>query len=209
MIRDKAPSRFTAATFRMVLATGVILLIIGIATSYGFGIKLLHEYAIEVSHKKIDALASNSNIQTLQKLDQQLISYKDALQKAESLKISGEFPEFRIVEEVQSVAKQNGIGISSYNYGAAGDTTTADTGISTTTPGAAPIAGSTQSTSDKISLTLNIASPVSYKDLLQFLYDVEHHIPKMELDGIDISPAGAGNGMVSVQAVSIQMYVRK
>lgn len=209
MIRDKAPSRFTAATFRMVLATGVVLLIIGIAAGYGFGIKLLHEYAIEVSHKKVDALASNSNIQTLQKLDQQLTSYKDALQKAESLKISGEFPEFRIVEEVQSVAKQNSIGISSYNYGGAGDTTAADTGTSTPTPGATPIAGSTQSTGDKISLTLNIASPVGYKNLLQFLYDVEHHIPKMELDGIDISPAGAGNGTVSVQAVSIQMYVRK
>ncbi|HCZ28791.1 TPA: hypothetical protein DHU97_03555 [Candidatus Saccharibacteria bacterium] len=193
----------------MVLATGVVLLIIGIAAGYGFGIKLLHEYAIEVSHKKVDALASNSNIQTLQKLDQQLTSYKDALQKAESLKISGEFPEFRIVEEVQSVAKQNGIGISSYNYGGAGDTTTADTGISTTTPGAAPVAGSTQSTSDKISLTVNLVSPVSYKNLLQFLYDVEHHIPKMELDGISISPAGAGNDMVSVQAVSIQMYARK
>lgn len=203
----KDTSTFSATNFRILLSAGVLIIAIGIAIGYSFGIQQLRGYAVEVSHKKVDAAASNGNIQSLQKLDQQLTGYQDVLKKAESLKITSEFPEFRIVEEVQSVARKNGITISSYSYGSGGDSTaTSDTSSS---PTGTPAATTTPTASGTISLTVNISSPVNYKKLLQFIYDVEHHIPKMEISGVSISPSTGGSDSVSTEALSIQMYVTK
>ena len=211
MKSSEKPSRFSATTFRTVLISSVVILAIGVGIGFGFGIQLLKKYAVDVSHKKVDATASSGNIQNLQKMNEQLSSYKDALEKADSLKITSAFPLFRIIDEVKTVAHESGVTISSYNYGS-GSTEGASSGSSATTSPTSSegttTATPTQSTNNgTISLTVNLESPISYRKLLQFVYAVEHHIPKMEVDGVNISPHSTGS--VSVEALSIQMYVNQ
>jgi|GEM_PF-948911 len=190
-----------AHTFRIILI--VLMLIITAAGSVGlsYALRTMKTFAIEVSHKKIDATASNGNIQALEKTQDYLDTNRDVLEKIGLLRSSSEFPEFRVVDEVRDIATKNNIQIQSFSYGTEAATTQApaSTTPSPTTP--APVASG--SSGNLISLSVTLSSP-NYLDFLQFTYDIEQHLPKMKISGIGMS---AANGSVNVDPLTVQMYI--
>lgn len=190
-----------AHTFRIVLI--ILMFIITAAGSVGlsYALRSMKTFATEVSHKKIDATASNGNIQALEKTQDYLDTNRDVLEKVGLLRSTSEFPEFRVVDEVRDIATKNNIQIQSFSYGteAAVAQAPASTAPSSTTP--APVAGG--SGGNLISLNVTLSSP-SYLDFLQFTYDIEQHLPKMKISGIGMS---AANGSVNVDPLTVQMYI--
>jgi hypothetical protein len=53
-----------------------------------------------------------------------------------------------------------------------------------------------------IALSVTFTSP-SYLDFLQFTYDIEQHLPKMKIQGIDVSSSGA-----SIAPLNVEMYIQ-
>ena len=194
-----------AHTFRIILF--VLMLILTLAGAFGlsYGLRTMKAYAVEVSHKKVDATASNGNISALEKTQDYLDTNRDVLEKIGLLRSSSEFPEFRVVDEVRDIASKNNILIQSFSYGT-GTAATSQAPASTTP--AAPTSGATTPTTTStggnlISLTVTLNSP-SYLDFLQFTYDIEQHLPKMKISGIGMS---AANGSVNVDPLTVQMYI--
>ncbi|MDB5165688.1 MAG: hypothetical protein JWM00_578 [Candidatus Saccharibacteria bacterium] len=188
-----------ARSLRIILLIAMLVIFAGSAFSLGFALKSMKTYAIEVSHEKIDATASNGNIQALEKTQEYLDNNKDVLEKIGLLKSTSEFPEFTVVDEVRSIAARNNIQIQNFSYGTESATAQAPASAAApTTP--APAA----STSGKvIALTVTLSAS-NYLDFMQFTYDLEQHLPKMKINGISITGSDTG---VNIAPLTVEMYI--
>ena len=211
-----------ATMLRLLLSISIPVVVALASAGFLFGLGILKGYAVEVSHKKVDAEASNGKIKALEKTKDELDRNSDVLNKIGLLKSDSEFPEFRIVDEIKKIAANNNLIIDSFTYAnsaASAGETPATGGVAAPTGGAAvtpatPAAGAT-SGAKTVSLSVTLKSPLSYEDFLQFTYDIEQNLPKMKLTGITIS-TGSGQTtenktsdptQVSVGAITIEMYV--
>lgn len=221
--------RFNAVALRAVLAI-MILLIFGLAgVGFTFAQQKLLAYAKDISHKKADAEASNNTINSLRNMEQKLNSNQAISQKINELRAVSEFPEFEIVDQIREIAARNNIAISSFSYGSS-DQGSAE-GVTGTTPPAAatPPAATAQPTTPgaaananagkTISLTVNLASPVEYGNYLQFIYDIEQNLPKMQVEGVGVRMGGSSSDSegqsetsnqsgLSVDPLVIKMYLK-
>lgn len=208
-----------ATLLRTLLFVSILVVTLIASAGFLFGLGIIKGYAVEVSHKKVDAEASNGNIQALERIKKELGENSDILNKVSLLKSDSQFPEFRIVDEIRKIAANNNLTIDSFTYAdSATATGTAPATGSTTTPPATtttPPAG-TSVGPKTVSLSVTLKSPITYSNLLQFTYDIEQNLPKMKLTGISVS-AGAGSqsgdqsasdpNQVSIQPITIEMYI--
>lgn len=200
-----------AKSLRIGLLVLMLLITVGSGVGLSYAMQNLKTFAIEVSHKKVDANASNGNIAALQKTESYLETNQDVLEKAGLLRSTSEFPEFKIVDEVRRVAAKNNIQIETFSYGASASNSTSTGGTGSATPSTGTATGSPAAPSnaskggDTISLTVTLNAS-DYLNFLQFTYDIEQHLPKMKLNGISIS--GGGTSGITVDPVTIEMYIK-
>lgn len=201
-----------AKSLRIGLLVLMLLITVGSGVGLSYAMRTLKTFAVEVSHKKVDANASNGNIAALQKTESYLEANQDVLEKAGLLKSTSEFPEFKIVDEVRKIAAENNIQIETFSYGASESSNASTSGSGSATPsagtatGSAAAAPSNASTGgDTIPLTVTLNAS-DYLNFLQFTYDIEQHLPKMKLNGISIS--GGGTSGITVDPVTIEMYIK-
>lgn len=219
MSSKKSKVTMNATLLRTLLSISILLITIIASAGFLYGLGIIKGYAVEVSHKKVDAEASNGNIQALERIKKELDENSDVLNKVGLLKSSSQFPEIRMFDEVRKIAAKNNLTIDSFNIAdtttttnttpAPGGTTTPST--TTTTPPASTTTGP-----KTVSLSVTLKSPITYSNFLQFAYDVEQNLPKMKLAGISISAGSEGQSgdnsavnpnQVSVQPITIEMYV--
>jgi len=196
---SKKKRTLNASTLRTIFLILLLATAVGGAGLFTYTVGLLKGYAVEVSHKKADAAASTGNVRALVTTQKELEANKDVLEKVGLLKSSSQFPEFQVVDEIKAIASRNNIQIASFSYGA-----TSNTGAAAA-PGAAttPTTPTPVSTGGKtIALSVTFTSP-SYLDFLQFTYDIEQHLPKMKIQGIDVSSSGA-----SIAPLNVEMYIQ-
>jgi hypothetical protein len=207
MSKPKQKRGMSASLLRIILIFVLILNSVGAAFGFSYATSLMKDRAIEVSHKKVDATASNGTIQALKTTQKELEANRDVLQKIGLLRSTSEFPEFRIVDEVRTLAAKNNIQLDSFTYGGTGAAATQGT-TNTTTPGqTATPTPATSTSSDTISLSVTPTTS-NYLDFLQFTYDIEQHLPKMKIQGISVKAGDSGKGL-TIQPLNIEMYVRK
>lgn len=198
-----------AKSLRIGLLVLMLLITVGSGVGLSYAMQNLKTFAIEVSHKKVDANASNGNIAALQKTESYLETNQDVLEKAGLLRSTSEFPEFKIVDEVRRVAAKNNIQIETFSYGASTSSSASTSGAGSATPStgaatgspAAPSSASAGGNTISLSVTLRASD---YLNFLQFTYDIEQHLPKMKLNGISMS----GSGGITVDPVTIEMYIK-
>jgi len=196
---SKKKRTLNASTLRTVFLILLLVAAVGGAGLFTYAVDRLKEYAVDVSHKKADATASNGNIQALVKTQKELEANKDVLEKVGLLKSTSQFPEFQVVDEIKEIAARNSIQVTSFNYGASTDASSGATPGATATPTTpAPVASGGKT----IALSVTFTSP-SYLQFLQFTYDIEQHLPKMKIQGIDVSSSGA-----SIAPLTIEMYIQ-
>lgn len=198
-----------AKSLRTALLVLMLLITVGSGVGISYVMQTLKTFAVEVSHKKVDANASNGNIAALQKTESYLEANQDVLEKAGLLKSTSEFPEFKIVDEVRKVAAENNIQIETFSYGTSESSSASTSGTGSATPSTGAATGSAAAPSsasaggNTISLTVTLRAS-DYLNFLQFTYDIEQHLPKMKLNGISIS----GGGGITVDPVTIEMYIK-
>lgn len=189
---------FAPTSLRLLLAFLLIaiaaLMAIGFVYSYGE----LSKYAVEVSHVKADALASNDSLQVLQNTQQELKKNQGAIVRSTSLTATGELPQFEAMNNIRAYASRNNLTLKSIDLvDKAGPATSQ-------APAAAPAPAST--TGNTIDVNVTFTDEVNYKNFLQFLSDIENSVPKMQVKGINISK-GADITMIKTGPLTIQMYV--
>lgn len=185
---NKKPATFNATTTRNILAAVLVLIVLGAAAGFYFGLQMVREYSVEVSHAVTDSKASGSSITELSQLKQQLASGQALVAKSDQLFSTSSTYQTQALKDVSKYAAQSGVTISSIDS-------------------AQPAAGS--NVADTYSEVITIQSPVSYAKFLNFLDAIEGNLPKMQITGITIGRPTNGTGdQIMTDKITITVAVR-
>lgn len=204
----KQKSILTASRLRVILAICLIL-ITGITTAlFYFGRQQLETTATTISHSVADATASEDNIASLKKIEQELASNKDVMDRTAKISADGEGYNYQnqIISDLKDHANSADLTISTIEFKSSAATPAAATPATGTT--ATPDAGTTAAPSGLKPVTIGVTlqNPVPYENLLRFIRSLEQNLTKMQIAQVGITKADAGG--VSTEALSIDLYVR-
>jgi len=179
-----ATQPFKPQTLRAVL---IVLLIVVLSFGAGvfyLGLKEVDGMALEVNHSIADAEASKLRIEKLQVLKNQL-SQSDALvAKANQVLATPATYEAQALTDVRTYAAASGITITKTEF-------------------------SPPTTIINPVMTISLASPVSYAELIKFLGNIESNIPKMQVTNLGISRVSNSNAdSVTVDTMKIMIATR-
>jgi hypothetical protein len=181
--------KMPATTTRNILAATLVIVIIGSAVGFYFGLQMIKAYALEVSHTVTDSHASGQNIQELSKLQQQLAAGQGLVAKADALFSTSATYQTQALKDISKYASEAGISISSIDS-------------------AAPAAGPT-TVAPNSSEVITIQSPVSYAKFIQFLDAIEGNLPKMQITGISIGrPAVPSGDLIKTDKITVTVSTR-
>lgn len=177
---------------RNFLAFVLVLVVLGAVAGFYYGLQIIKDYALEVTHTVADSSASATNIDQLGALKQQLADGQPLVAKAEKLFSTPDGYQTQALKDISKYASEAGVTISSID--------SAGSGSSENTEGVS---------SSPYSEVITLQNPVSYARLLQFLDAIEGNLPKMQVTGITINRPSAPSGdQVAADKITITVAVR-
>lgn len=208
----KSSSSMTAPKLRLVLIITIVLLVVVGGAGFYFAREKLSAYASEVSVINAAKEESDKNIQELTKIKDELDSNSDAIKRTSEIVAPLENFEYqnKIIQDVQSYAAKAGVQVKGFSFTT--DVANANSG-SGTTSGSAAAAGTAQTGTKtiaglkKVTTTVELASPIEYPKIMNFLYFIEHNLTKMQLQGVSLT-RDPKNGNVTAGALNLEVYVR-
>jgi hypothetical protein len=188
----KQSKKMQATTTRNILATILVIVIIGSAVGFYFGLQIIKTYAIEVTHTVTDSHASGNTIGELSQLKQQLADGQGLVAKANELFSTPATYQTQALKDISKYASEAGISISSID-------SAKPTNPSSPTP----------AMSSDSSEVITIQSPVSYAKFLQFLDAIEGNLPKMQITGITIGrPTNPSGDLITTDTITVTVSTR-
>jgi hypothetical protein len=193
-MKKTPPKTNQATTTRNVLSFMLVVVIISAVAGFYYGLQVLREYALDVTHTVTDSSASADNIDQLSVLKKQLADGQPLVAKAQKLFSTPDTYQTQALKDISKYASDAGITISSI------DSASPASGNATS-----PLSPSGTGYSEVITLQ----NPVSYAKLLQFLDAIEGNLPKMQITGVSIDrPATPSGDQVTTDKITITVAVR-
>jgi hypothetical protein len=193
----------TATRLRIILAISLLLIEVLASLFVANADQKLKAYASEVSQVQADSSASQNNVQTLRKIQQELLANKDAIARTSEIVADSQSYQYQdqIITDLNDYAKRADITVTNLDFLAS-----TPTGTATPTPtptGAAPPPTGVKSTS----VSVTIKNPVEYDKLLHFIKSIEQNLTKMQISRIGLAK-DAGDGNVTSEVLTIEVYIR-
>ncbi len=182
-------TKLDAVALRGILGTTIVLLILLAGVGFYFAQDWLHKLAVDVSHTVAESTTSDSSVQSLQKLQQELSSRQDIITKTNSIVTSTNTYQTQAVQDLIAYATAAGINISSYSF-------------------PTPTATSAGSTTPLTQVTVTLTSPVNYTSLLKFMSAIEGNLPKMQITSINLGRLASDNSSVRIDQLTVAVYTR-
>src|SRR5664279_184855 len=110
--------KLTAVSFRLLLSISLFV-IVGLAVALvWFGSGYLRDVATTVRQISSDAGASQNNLQTLQKIKQELVNQKTIIEKASSIVADSQGYKYQdqIIKDLNEYAASSGITITNFSF---------------------------------------------------------------------------------------------
>ncbi|MEP7204865.1 MAG: hypothetical protein ABI716_01580 [Candidatus Saccharibacteria bacterium] len=190
-------SRPTSVKLRsLLIVIAIILLVLSVGGFY-FGQDWLRTFAGTVSQKIADSQASGTDVQSFKKLQADLEARKAIIAKANSIVASSQNYQDQTIRDLTKYANYANISITNYDFAQA-----ATTAATPTSPAQSAATGSS-------SVTISIASPISYTKLMKFMSAIESNTPKMQISSVNLGRAPDGNSdSVKTDKLTIEVYTR-
>ncbi len=167
----------------------LVLLTVAIAIgSFYFGSIWIHDYAVSVNQTVASATNSKTDDASLKKLQSDIAQQQSIITKTQALFTDQTSYQTQVVQDVSRYAAQLGMPTPSFSFQTAGTAA----GATKTAPGN--------------TVTVAVQSPIAYTTLLKFIMAIEQNIPKLQITGISIGRADAGQ--VTTDSLTIQVFTR-
>ncbi|MBI3889876.1 hypothetical protein HY312_04910 [Candidatus Saccharibacteria bacterium] len=213
----KSTSSLTAQKLRLLLIISIFFILLLTAGIFAYARSVLATYSSDVQKVSDTAASSSKNLSALNTLKTKLAENKDAVERAKNLVAESQSYAYQdqIIKDLNTFASKSGVTISGFQFnseatGAAGATPAA-TPSTTTTATPAPAAGGAATAPTgglkTVSASINLKSPVNYKNIMNFVHMIEQNLTKMQLTGIALNKDTASNN-VSVNSLTVEVYVR-
>lgn len=179
-----AKKSFGPQGLRALLATLLVIVILGGAGLFYVGLNTVKDFSSEVNNTLQDADASSKQVTELQSLKGQLSQTETLTAKADAVFATPATYQSQALTDVKRYAAQTGLRIDSTNF---------DNPAATGT----------------YSMNIQLKSPVAYSQLMQFIGLIEGNLPKMQLTSIDLQHSPGGNAdSVVVGSIKLNVAVR-
>ena len=183
-----------ATMMRNFLAFILTVVIIAAVAGFYFGLQVIKDYSLEVTHTVADSSASAKNVDQLSVLKKQLADGKPLVAKAEKLFSTPGSYQTQALKDISKYAGEAGVSISSIN---------------SANPDTNGAASSLNPNGTGYSEVVTLQNPVSYAKLLKFLDAIEGNLPKMQITGVSISrPLSPSGDRVATDKITITVAVR-
>ena len=197
-------SFLTAVRLRLILLIAIVVIVIAAVVLMQFARGLLNTTAKEVSEASAEAVASQNEIDQLQRMERQLSENETAVERAASIVAESKSYQYQnqIVRDLNKFARQSGVSIVGIDFSTS-TTGSSSSSPSTGTPSAAqpaPTAGL-----KAVSATITLDSPINYNNYLRFINAIEQNLTKMQLQRIGLSATDKG---VTSEALTVQVYTK-
>ena len=181
-----------AVATRNFLAFFMVVVVLGATAGFYFGLQMIKDYAVEVSHTVADSSASGESIEQLSELKQELAEREPLVAKANQLFSNEANYQAQGLKDIQKYASITGVNITNTEF--------------SKSEGPAP---TPPSSSAGGSAVITIQSPVSYAKLLAFIDALEGNLPKLQITGINISrPTSVSSDLVTTDKITITVAIR-
>jgi hypothetical protein len=172
---------FKPQNARALLSTALVLVIIGGAALFYFGLGLIKDYSQEVNTRMAEADASQQRSEQMRVLAQQVTQNESLLAKADKLFVGADTYQSQALTDVRNYAAQAGMTLAGTDF--------------------------QDTSSGTYSMSVRFTNPVSYTGLIQFLLLVESSVPKMQTTAIELARTPEAN-TVEVKNITITISVR-
>jgi hypothetical protein len=194
-------SKMNAITLRAILGTTVVTLIGLAAVGFYFDQSWLRTFAVSVSKTVADSQARGSDVQSLKKLQADLLARQDIITKVDTMTTSSQDYQNQVIKDLDKYAAYADVQISNYTFVAP---VAASTTPATTTTTVAPVAASGSQ-----AVTVAVTSPISYAKLLKFMTAIEGNLPKMQISSINLGRVeGGDSSSVRTEQLTIEVYTK-
>lgn len=202
-MKSSLKAKLTAPILRNILAATLLLTAILVGVGFYLAQSTLNDFAKSVSNQIADSNASDSKIQTLQRLKQELAKREDVAQRTASIVADSKSYEYQdqIISDLSAYARDAQLSIAEFNFTG---TTPPKAGVGATATPAAPAPAGLKSTS----VSVILRTPVSYVSLLRFINSIEQNLTKMQLERISLVRSDDSPDAVSSEAFVIEVYIR-
>jgi hypothetical protein len=188
-----------AILFGRILLGSLIALVIAGGAGFYFASDYLNQKAIEVDHARIDADISQSNINNLKKLEQELKVQADVVERASEIVANNVQFKYQdqVITDIDRLANLSGVKVTGYTFEAA-------------SPAAAPAKGVVlPKGAKKIGITLALRSPMTYDNYLKFLRAIEQNLTRIQVTGVNLSPDIKNPREVTNPSIGIEVFVKE
>ncbi|HRJ06097.1 MAG TPA: hypothetical protein PK096_00815 [Candidatus Saccharibacteria bacterium] len=188
-----------ARKLRLLLLLSMIFIMVVAVVGFYFMQRQLHSYADSISHLNADAASGDQNLTTLRALQTQLDEKAGIISKTKAIVAESKQYVYQdqIIEDLTRIGQESGVTVTGFTF-------TSPAAADGTTPTAtAPTAVSTLK-SQKV--TVSIASPLNYDNLMKFIKKIELNSMKMQISSVSITREKGSN--VSSDSFTIEVYVR-
>lgn len=180
----------TATSMRTLLRILLVIIIAAAVGGFYYGLQQVRVVAVDVTHTSEDASASNEMVEQIATLQAELVKVRALVEKADTMFVPVANYQVQAVTDLRRYADASGVSITETDFGETEATTSTATGE--TRP-----------------VTITLAQPVNYTSLVRFLQLTEGSLPKMTVNGLNITRTnGTNKDQVTVAPITLRISVK-
>ena len=200
----------TAQKLRTLLIVSIFLIVLLTAGLFVYARSILAGYAADVQKVSDTAASSSRNLSALNTLKTKLAEDKDAVERTNNLVAESRSYAYQdqIIKDLKTFASKSKVTISGFQFNneQAGATGTGAVASPNVTPPTDTSAVPTNGLKT-VSVSINLKSPMAYRDIMNFIHMIEQNLTKMQLTGVAFNK-DTNSDNVTVNALTIEVYVR-
>ena len=204
--------RHNAVNLRLILSVSLVLFVAVAAMIVYLANTQLREVATIASNKAADATASDDAVFTLERIQKKLNEEKGTIERVNSIVADSQSYQYQnqIISDLNDYASKASITITNLDF-SAGNTTASTPGAPSpalpATPDAAAVAPATTGGLKSTSVSVTLANPVNYNNLLRFIRLIEQNLTKMQISKVNLTKE-ADATEVNTETFTIDVYIR-
>lgn len=212
---NRAPRTMKPSQLRIALVASLIVLFVAAGALFGLAYTQLQNFGTEVAAKNGEAKASDNSLNNLKTTKTFLDANTALIAQTDAFVLARDLPLFQIRDDILHYAELYGLNTPQVSTSTGSSTGAAGGTGATTTPAApatgaatpaAPATGTSQSGGKQLGVTVSFEGDVDYTSFVKFLYAIEHNLPKMTIDGINVTTSDKGG--VTVAPFTINTYTK-
>ncbi len=198
----------TAPRLKILLIVAQVLIIIAGVGVFAFFYQMLGQYSESVKATKTQAIESEQQLNQLKLMEKGLANKQEAIKKAAAIVASKESYQYQnqVVNDLNSYAGRNSVRLSKIDFAPAA---TAGEGAATDPNAAATSSAIGGLTPTKV--TVSLASPLKYENFMNFIYEIEKNLTKMQINKLEFSlldEDSAPKGSLAGTSVELEVYIK-